>query len=71
MYDPEISERGSPKSDDLADASKRLVTGDLQPEEGKFSEQSLRPRVLEDFVGQAQVLKRETGYWDKSCYDAW
>ena len=54
MYDPEISERGSPKSDDLADASNRLVTGDLQPEE-ELSEQSLRPRVLEDFVGQAQV----------------
>ena len=54
MYDPEISEMGSSKSDDIADASQRLVTGDLQPEE-EFSEQSLRPRVLEDFVGQAQV----------------
>ena len=57
MYDPEISERSFPKSDAIADASNRLLTGDLQPEE-EFSEQSLRPRVLEDFVGQAQVKEK-------------
>ena len=54
MYDPEISEKGISQFEDPSEPSDRLVAGDLHPDE-ELSEQSLRPRFLEDFVGQPQV----------------
>jgi len=54
MYDPKISEKGFSQSNEPTEPSHRLVAGELQPDE-ELAEQSLRPRYLEDFVGQSQV----------------